>query len=200
MEAIYNFDFKIFQWFEANLWNPVLDFIMALISFLGEEGILFIAIIIALLCFKKTRKIGATMAAALLLMQIANNMILKPIIARPRPFNYEGYINFIYPHIGFFGKVPSSYSFPSGHTASAFTCATAMFMNNKKGGIPMYIFAVLMGVSRIYLHDHYPTDVIGGTILGIIYGIAGYFIGKAVYNKVTELINKKKAEKVAAAK
>lgn len=193
MEAIYNFDLRIFQWFEAHLWNPVLDFIMALISFLGEEGILFIAIIIVLLCFKKTRKIGVTMAAALLFMQIANNMILKPIIARPRPFNYEGYIDFNYPNIAFFGKIPSSYSFPSGHTASAFTCATAMAANNKKGGAVMYVFAVLMGISRIYLHDHYPTDVIGGAVLGIIYGIIGFFVGKAVYEKVMSAIEKKKA-------
>lgn len=199
MQAIYNFDLSIFHWFEDHLWNPVLDFIMALISYLGEDGILFIALIVVLCIFKKTRKIGVTMAVSLLFMEIANNLILKPIIARPRPFNYEGYIDFNYPHIAFFDRVPTSYSFPSGHTASAFTCATALFMNNKKGSIPMYIFAVLMGISRIYLHDHYPTDVIGGAVLGILYGVIGYFVGKLLFEKVSALIEKKKAEKKAKA-
>ncbi len=196
-EAISVFDLKVFEWFERVLWNPVLDFIMALISFLGEDGILFIALIIVLLCFKKTRKIGLTMGAALLLMQILNNMVLKEIIARPRPFQYEGYIDFHYPDIAFFGKIPTSFSFPSGHTSSAFTCATAMFANNKKGGIVMFVFAALMGISRIYLHDHYFSDVLCGMILGVLYGIAGYVLGKWVYEKGKQLWEKKKAKKAA---
>lgn len=191
MDAIYQFDLSIFHWFEDHLWSKFLDGFMGLISFLGEDGVLFIGLIIVLCVFKKTRKIGVTMATSLLLMEIANNLVLKPIIHRPRPFLYEGYTDFNYPNLGFFGRVPDSYSFPSGHTASAFTCATAMFMNNKKGSIPMYIFAVLMGISRIYLHDHYPTDVIGGAVLGILYGLLGYLIGKLLYEKVFPAIEMK---------
>ncbi len=198
-EQISQFDLKVFQWFEDVLWNPVLDFIMALISFLGEDGILFIALIVVLLCFKKTRKIGITMGAALLLMQILNNMVFKEIIARPRPFNYEGYVDFNYPNIAFFGKIPTSFSFPSGHTSSAFTCATAMFANNKKAGIGMYVFAVLMGISRIYLHDHYFSDVLCGMLFGILYGVAGYCLGKWVYEKGKAFIEKKKAQKAGQA-
>ena len=96
-----------------------------------------------------------------------------------------------------------SLSFPSGHTSSAFTFAMAITMVLKKKGvaIPAFIFAFLMGISRIYVGVHYPTDVIVGAFVGILYAVIGYFIFAklydAVYPKIEKAIADKKAKKAA---
>ena len=80
--------------------------------------------------------------------------------------------------------MPTSWSFPSGHTSSSFAAATAVFSVNKKWGVPAYVFAAIVGYSRIYLGVHYCTDVLAGAVLGIVYGIIGvvvvHFIIKAL--------------------
>ncbi|MDR1630835.1 MAG: phosphatase PAP2 family protein [Oscillospiraceae bacterium] len=183
MEAIYNFDWSVFQWVSEHLWNPFLDVVMSVISVTGEAGLLWIALGIVLVCFKKTRKAGLMMFAALIFMQVVNNMVLKPIIARPRPFNYEPWKDFfVYPNIGF--KKPGSLSFPSGHTSSSVACATVLLIKHKKIGIPSAIYALLMGFSRIYLFDHYPTDVLGGLLVGIVYGLVGVLIVNLIYKAI----------------
>lgn len=96
-----------------------------------------------------------------------------------------------------------SLSFPSGHTSSAFTFAMAITMVLKKKGvaIPAFIFAFLMGLSRIYVGVHYPTDVIVGAFVGIVYALIGYAIFAklydVVYPKIEKAIANKKAKKAA---
>ncbi len=96
-----------------------------------------------------------------------------------------------------------SLSFPSGHTSSAFTFAMAITMVLKKKGvaIPAFIFAFLMGVSRIYVGVHYPTDVIVGAFVGIVYAFIGYAIFAKLYDvvwpKIEKAIADKKAKKAA---
>ncbi len=96
-----------------------------------------------------------------------------------------------------------SLSFPSGHTSSAFTFAMAITMVLKKKGVAIasFIFAFLMGVSRIYVGVHYPTDVIAGAFVGILYAIIGYFIFAklydVVYPKIEGKIKQIKASKKA---
>ena len=94
-----------------------------------------------------------------------------------------------------------SLSFPSGHTSSAFTFAMAITMVLKKKGvaIPAFIFAFLMGISRIYVGVHYPTDVIVGAVVGILYALIGYAIFAklydVVYPKIENAIKNRKAKK-----
>lgn len=96
-----------------------------------------------------------------------------------------------------------SLSFPSGHTSSAFTFAMAITMVLKKKGVAIasFIFAFLMGVSRIYVGVHYPTDVIVGAVVGIIYALIGFVIFAklydVVYPKIENAIKNKKAKKAA---
>ncbi len=94
-----------------------------------------------------------------------------------------------------------SLSFPSGHTSSAFTFAMAITMVLKKKGVAIasFIFAFLMGVSRIYVGVHYPTDVIVGAFVGIVYALIGFAIFAklydVVYPKIENAIKSKKAKK-----
>mgnify|MGYP003299856807 FL=1 len=98
---------------------------------------------------------------------------------------------------------PTSLSFPSGHTSSAFTFAMAitMVLKNKGAAIASFIFAFLMGISRIYVGVHYPTDVIVGAVVGILYAVIGYFIFAklydVVYPKIENAIANRKAKKKA---
>ena len=86
------------------------------------------------------------------------------MIARPRPFDVIGGIELLI-------QAPTDFSFPSGHTSAAFAAAVVMLMNRSNMKYCLLGFAVVMGFSRIYLHVHYLTDVIGGVAVGVAAGI-----------------------------
>lgn len=185
VNLIYEFDMRVFMWIAENVWNDFLDVLMAVISITGDAGIIWIVLGIVLLFFKKTRKAGFMVLLGLLVMQVLNNMVLKPMIARPRPFDYEYWKGFfIYPDIAF--VKPHSLSFPSGHTSSSIACATVLLIKHRKIGIPAAVYALLMGFSRIYLFDHYFSDVLGGLFFGIIYGLLGVLIVNLIYKAIVK--------------
>ena len=66
---------------------------------------------------------------------------------------------------------PTSYSFPSGHTSSSFAAALILTLRHKKVGWLAYIPAVLIAFSRLYLYVHFPSDVLGGAVLGVGIGL-----------------------------
>lgn len=189
-EHFLHFDLSIFEWVQG-IQNPALSAIFKVITSLGEAGIIFIILGLVLICTKKYRKIGFAVIIALLVMEVGNNLILKELFARPRPFNLEGYDwwNAVYKYPDIVSR-PDSYSFPSGHTSSAFAAAIAVLWYNRKIGIPTTVFAFLMGFSRIYVEVHYPSDVIAGMIVGIIYAFIGILITKLLYPKVEKLFEK----------
>ena len=192
------FDLAVFEWVQS-IQGKFMTALMVTITTLGDEGILFIAMGLVLLFTKKYRKVGFAILIALIVMSICNNVILKDILARPRPFNLyiidpEAYslwggegAKYFFPNLV---HAPSSYSFPSGHTSSAFAAAFAILIYNRKIGIPMTFFAALMGFSRIYVEVHYCTDVIAGAVVGLIYALIAAVIIKLVYPYVEKLIDK----------
>ena len=209
-DSFLSFDLAVFEWVQG-IRNPVLTVLMKIITTLGDEGILFIAVGIILLITKKYRKIGFAILVSLVVMLVCNNFVLKEIFARERPFNLfatfpEKYAEwggeaarYVYPDLV---KAPHSYSFPSGHTSSAFAAGVAVLLLNRKFGIPATVFAFVMGFTRIYVGVHYTTDVISGAIVGVIYAIAGVIIAKYLFpiadkliDKVLEKLFKKKKEK-----
>lgn len=155
--------------------NPVLTKIMAFITMLGEAGWFWILLGVVLLCTKKYRKCGVAVLLALILDFILANVILKPLVARPRPC-------WIRDNIELLVRVPKDYSFPSGHTMASFASAGALLFTEKKFGIPAFILAALMGISRLYFYVHFPTDVLAGVLLGILCGAAGVFLMRYIEN------------------
>ena len=100
MEAILNFDLSVFRFVENYIWNPVLDVIMPIITYLGEGGAVWIAIALSLIISKKYRKCGVAMALGLIGSLVVVDWIIKPIVERPRPFNLEAWGgNLIYPEL-----------------------------------------------------------------------------------------------------
>lgn len=177
-----SFDFSVFSWIQENIWCGFLDKLMPIITVLGEGGWFWIVLAVVLLISKKYRKAGVSMAFALITMLILNDLILKNLFARPRPFNYEPFAA-LYENFTLLVSKPSSFSFPSGHTSSSFAAAAAVLFNKKyKLGIPALILAVLIGFSRNYLMVHYPTDVLFGALMGIVYAAIGTFLfAKFIY-------------------
>lgn len=96
--------------------------------------------------------------------------MIKTIIRRPRPFLGRVKINAVYQ--------PHSTSFPSGHSSSAFTTATALSQVYNKWYViaPAYLYAGAIGYSRMYLGVHYPTDVGAGAVLGTATALSMKFV------------------------
>ena len=150
--------------------TPLLDKILAFITSLGNAGIIWIVLAVVLLILPKTRKTGIIVAAALLMDLILCNLILKNLVARVRPYDVNTAIAILI-------KKPLDFSFPSGHTAASFAAMSALFLAKmKKAWIAALVLAVLIAFSRLYFYVHYPTDVLGGAVVGILSGIIGYAI------------------------
>ena len=166
-----DWEFKVLDFIRETLSCDVMDAIMKGITYIAEVGWFWILLGVVLIFFKKTRKYGVLVILGLGIASCINNLVLKQIFERPRPFNFDGWpADFVFPNPLI--EKPHSFSFPSGHTSSSLGAATPLLIKaNKKLGIPMFILALLVGFSRVYIHVHYPTDVIVGTIVGIIGGI-----------------------------
>lgn len=147
--------------------TPVGDQVMCFVTNLGNAGMIWIVIAVVLFLFPKTRKSGAVMMMALVLDVILCNGILKNVFARVRPCDVNTAVQLLIPR-------PDDYSFPSGHTAASFAAVTALFFaGEKKIWKPALVLAVLIAFSRLYLYVHYPTDILGGIVVGAVCGYAG---------------------------
>ena len=186
------FDLPILDWIQTNLQSPFMDKFMPFITLFGEAGIFWIALSVLFLLFPKTRKMGLGMAIAMAMGLLICNEILKPMIARPRPYDFQ---------LAQFGReirllieAQHDFSFPSGHTIACFEASVVMLKNHKWLGVPAFILGILVSFSRMYLYVHYPTDVIVSVILGILFA----FIGDALAAGIAPKLKPKKRGKFEA--
>lgn len=164
-------EIKILDWIQ-DLHGPVGDAFWPLVTRLGDRGMIWILLAAVLLIIPRTRKSGAVLAAALCVDLVLCNRILKPVIARVRPFNVNTAVSLLIPK-------PGDFSFPSGHTAASFTAAAALYFGGeKKLWKPALVLASFIAFSRLYLYVHYPTDILGGMAVGVIAGFMGSVIVK----------------------
>lgn len=162
-----NIELSILDWIQT-LHMPFLDKIMVFITRLGDAGIIWIVLSIVLLLIPKTRKSGAVMVAALVVDVLLCNIVLKNLVARTRPYDVNTGVHLLVAKL-------HDYSFPSGHTAASFASVTALYLaGEKKLWKFALVLACLIAISRIYLYVHYPTDVLGGILFGVISGYLGY--------------------------
>jgi len=179
------FEAGFLTWIQENLRMPVLNEIMVGITTLGNGGVFWIVVALALLAFKKTRKAGIQCAAAMLLTLLVVNVTLKPSIARTRPYDLIEGLNILISR-------PHDFSFPSGHTANSFSCAWVMLRRlPRKFGVPALVLAILIAFSRLYVGVHFPTDVLGGAAVAIILAEIVMF----AFGKIEKAVMKRKAAK-----
>lgn len=159
------------------------DFFFKNFTLLGEDGIFLILLSLIFLLFKKTRKVGAGMLGGIIIGALFTNITIKQVVARPRPYATTELFQSRWLEVN--GRLESEYSFPSGHTTSAMAAMTPIFLFCKKNVSWLaFLFVIVMGASRNYIFVHYPSDILGGIIVGGLAGLLAYLIVRAFYEKV----------------
>ncbi|MCF2616804.1 phosphatase PAP2 family protein [Oscillibacter valericigenes] len=175
-------EFAILDWIQAHLRCGFLDAVLPAISRTANHGELWIILAVILLLIRGQRKYGASVACGLILDLVSCNIILKPLIGRIRPFAVNGLVELLI-------AAPTDASFPSGHTAASFAAVFAL----KTAGSPLWkpalAVALVIAFSRLYLYVHWPSDVLGGALLGAAVGWAG----AKIVEKSENIIAKRKA-------
>lgn len=160
IQFLFHLDETILLWIQDNLRNNLFTPAMVFFTHLGNKGMIWIIISLILICFKKTRKAGIMSITALAFAFLVDNMILKRLFCRTRPYMVIQGLNCII-------EKQADFSFPSGHTGSAFASAMVFYQElPRKYGVWFLVAACLMGFTRLYVGVHYPSDVLGGAIIG----------------------------------
>lgn len=161
LNALSRIEGNLLLWIQENL-RGFLDAPVRFISMLGDHGLFWILLTLLLFFFKKTRRAALASALSMLLTLLVVNILLKPLVARIRPYEVIEGLRYIVAR-------ESEFSFPSGHSANSLACAWVLFrMCDKRIGVPALILALLIALSRLYVGVHYPTDVLAGVAVGML--------------------------------
>lgn len=161
----------VLLWIQEYLRGPLTDPVFSFYTRLGNAGMVWIILSVLMLCFKKTRRAGAAGLLALAVGFVLTNLTVKPLVGRVRPWlTVEGLSALVIEH--------DPNSFPSGHTCAAFAAACGWRPHLPKRWRNTGVFcAMLMGLSRLYVGVHFPTDVLAGVLAGYL---SSWIINKKV--------------------
>lgn len=149
------------------------------VTFIGEKGLVFFALALLLVMFRKTRRTGVCLFGAVCCGALIGNIILKDLVARPRPLTTEAYSAW-WSFVG--SPAEDGFSFPSGHVTAAMAGVTALCLScRRKTMLLGYIYVLLMAFSRCYLMAHYPSDVMAAVLIGGISAVIAFFIAKWIF-------------------
>ena len=169
MDALGQIEGAFLLWIQETLRNGVTDPILSAYTKLGDSGLLWIALCLLLLLHPKTRRAGAAGGLALLFSLLFTNLIIKQLVGRTRPWLIL---------VGLVPLVAESdpNSFPSGHTSASFAAATAFFhtLPRRWMRVTAVVMAAVMGLSRLYVGVHFPSDVLCGALVGFLCGLLGW--------------------------
>ena len=188
MDMFFSLDKAILAWYHglAEAAGSILTPIADLISWTGWKGLALIIAAVVLLCFKKTRRTGICACLALAIGYVLVNVLIKPAVARPRPYDYDAELRtwWEYTKAMSFSPKEGDKAFPSGHMNAACAFSGAVVFSRGKKWFPwMLLYVVLMGMSRNYLIVHYPSDVFFAFLTGTLAALAAALIVSAIYKK-----------------
>lgn len=183
MDFLFSVDIAIFYFFNHTLSAGFLDKFFSIITNVNNWYITYV--ILLSFCFIKGGTKGKLAVIGVILLIIATDQlgyrVLKDLIARPRPFSVLSDV--ILP-IGSTG----TYSFPSNHALNNFAAAVFFYRLYPNLKWALFITAFLVSISRVYLGLHYPSDILGGALIGSVFG---YIFAEIILriNKLTEQKN-----------
>ena len=147
-------------WAIQRISSPASDFVMVFVSDSVTAGLLWFVMAAVMMCSPRYRAMGMAVVVSVCVTYLVTDAVLKPLFDTMRPFETMD----VQPIV----PAPDNASFPSGHTASSFAAATAMFLFDRRIGSVAGAYACLVGFSRMYLFMHWPADVVGGALVGIL--------------------------------
>lgn len=164
----------------------------------GHFGIMFIALAVILLIFRKTRMAGVAILVSIAIAGAFSEFVIKDLVDRPRPFLMSDTYNAWWQFVG--SPDAHSSSFPSGHVAAATAAAISLAYAARRWWVSLLgvLLVIAMAMDRMYLMVHYPSDVLAGFILGFISGIIGYAIVQGIWRLMGKHPDQLLDEKVAA--
>lgn len=184
MDAIFQFDSAILLWIQTHVRAAFATPVVTFITHLGDHGLFWILLALALTAFRRTRRVGLTCVLSMLLGLIITNLAIKNLVARVRPYELIQDLELII-------ERQHDFSFPSGHASNAFACAWVIFrLAPKKYGVPALALAILIALSRIYVGVHYPTDILGGAAIGILCACAALWLARRLEKRFPDLARK----------
>lgn len=168
MDSLNQIESSALVWIQENIRSELLDKLMIFLSAINNSGLIAIAAVVILLLWWRYRHVGVAASVSLLVEFILVNVLLKNIVGRIRPY-------VVNEELALLGDIPGDFSFPSGHTGSAFAVAVVMYLcMPKKYGVSALVLAALIAISRLYNGAHYPTDVLGALVIAILTGVIAW--------------------------
>ena len=164
-------------WIRDHLSCGFMDTLMPAVSLLCTADIIWFALALGLIHRRDTRRAGIILLVALVISILICNLFLKPMVGRIRP--YEVY------DVSLLVPASSEFSFPSGHTTGVTVVTMVVCMYLRRWMFPMVAFASLVMFSRMYLFMHYPTDIVGGVLVGMISVMLSYVIVESFHGRDT---------------
>lgn len=183
LEQLTSIDISVLHGIQNALQSPALDAVMPFVTSLGNLAFIWFVIAALLLSKKEYRFYGAAVITAIAAACLIGEIGIKNIVERPRPFLVDPTLatQLI--------ELPHTFSFPSGHTGSSFAAATALcflpMAHPWFKAIPL-LGAASIAFSRLYLCVHYPSDVLGGIIVGVTSGLIGMLVVKYLVRRKKE--------------
>ena len=176
---------SLMEWLQAHIGSAGIS-IISFFSMFGEEILLVLFLGFIYWCYDK--KLGRTMGLSAIL-GLTWNAMAKNIALRRRPyFDHENIkiLRVVEPEADIYNISAQGYSFPSGHSTNAVTAFGSLEVHLRKRWTTVVAVAIplLTGISRFVVGAHYPTDVLGGWLLGVIIVLLVPLLQKRVKNTI----------------
>lgn len=168
LQSLTELEGGILLWIQNQLRSDLITPLMIFVTRLGDSGMIWILISLGLLIPKKLRKIGIMLLFSLGITFLIDNILLKNLVGRLRPYDTVYGLECLI-------ERQKDFSFPSGHTGSSFAAAIVLLLAvPKRYGIPAMVLAFLIGFSRLYVGVHYLSDVLCGAAIGTVTAVIVY--------------------------
>ena len=157
---------RVLEYIQTNMHTERMDRLMPAVTHMADGGIAWFLLCALFMMRETTRILSLSILISLGIEAVVCNLMVKPLAKRKRPCDLN-------PDVPLLIRRPTDPSFPSGHTGASFAAVTAMFLYRNIFWLPSGLLACAIAYSRMYLYVHYPTDILGGILVGIFSGFIG---------------------------